>query len=105
VEKVDEVPQKAISVVQATTSQVSSGSAVPQEKLKLAFKLLGVSSRVSRVLVFLDRVVYTDPLVLYFLAGGVRAGEQLAPVQFRARCSERASKEALVREVCPSGEA
>ena len=103
-EKVDEVPQKAISVVQATTSQALSG-AVPQEKLKLAFKLLGVSSRVSRVLVFLDRVVYTDPLVLYFLAGGVRVGEQLAPVQFRARCSERASKEALVREVCPSGEA
>jgi hypothetical protein len=54
VEKVDEVPQKAISVVQATTSQVSSGSAMPQEKLKLAFKLLRVSSRVSRVLVFLD---------------------------------------------------
>ena len=73
-EKVDEVPQKAISVVQATTSQVLSGSAVPQEKLKLAFKLLGVSSRVSRVLVFLDQVVYTDPFVLYFLAGGVRAG-------------------------------
>ncbi|XP_039815089.1 uncharacterized protein LOC120677981 [Panicum virgatum] len=37
--KVDEVPQKAISVVQATTSQVSSGSAMRQEKLKLAFKL------------------------------------------------------------------
>ena len=65
-EKIDEVPHKAISVVQATTSQVSSGSAVPQEKLKLAFKLLGVSSRVSRVLVFLDQVVYIDPLVLYF---------------------------------------
>ena len=74
-EKVDEVPQKAISVVQATTYQVSSGSAMPQEKLKLAFKLLGVSSRVSRVLVFLDRVVYTDPLVFTFLAGGVGAGE------------------------------
>jgi len=54
VEKVDEVPQKAISVVQATTSQVLSGSAVPQEKLKLAFKLLGVSSGLSRVLVFLN---------------------------------------------------
>ena len=72
--KVDEVLQKAISVVQATTSQVSSGSAMPQEKLKLAFKLLGVSSRVSRVLVFLDRVVYTDPFVFTFLAGGVGAG-------------------------------
>ena len=103
-EKVDEVPQKAISVVQATTSQVLSGSAVPQEKLKLAFKLLGVSSRVSRVLVFLNRVVYTDSLVLYILAGGVRAGKQPAPGQFRAKCSERAGEEALVREGSPSRE-
>ena len=54
------MPQKAIFVVRATTSQVSSGSVLPQEKVKLAYKLLGVSSRVSRVLVFLDRVVYTD---------------------------------------------
>ena len=91
-------------MVQATTSQVSSGSVVPQEKLKLAFKLLGVSSRVSRVLVFSDRVVYTDPLVLYFLAGGVRTGEQPAPGRFRARCSERAGEEALVREGFPSRE-
>jgi len=104
VEKVDEVPQKAISVVQATTYHVSSGSAMPQEKLKLAFKLLGVSSQVSRVLVFLDRVVYYDPLVLYLLAGGVRAGEQPAPGQFRAKCSERAGEEALVREGFPSRE-
>jgi len=103
VEKVDEVPQKTISVVQATTSQVLSG-AVPQEKLKLAFKLLGVSSRVSRVLVFSDRVVYTDPLVLYFLAGGVRAGEQPAPGQLRARCPERVGEEALIREGFPSRE-
>ena len=78
-EKVDEVPQKAISVVQATTYHVSSRSAMPQEKLKLAFKLLGVSSRVSQVLVFSDRVVYTNPLVLYFLVGGVRTGEQPVP--------------------------
>ena len=77
---------------------------MPQEKLKLAFKLLGVSSQVSRVLVFLDRVVYSDPLVLYLLAGGVRAGEQPAPGQFRAKCSERAGEEALVREGCPSRE-
>ena len=75
---------------------------MPQEKLKLAFKLLGVSSRVSRVLVFSDRVVYTNPLALYFLVGGVRTGEQPAPGRFRARCSERAGEEALVREGCPS---
>ena len=45
--KVEDVPQKAVSVVQATTSQVSSGSALPQEKLKLAYKLLSVSSRIT----------------------------------------------------------
>ena len=45
--RVEDVPEKAVSEVPATTSQISSGSAVPQEKLKLAFKLLGVSSRVS----------------------------------------------------------
>ena len=101
-EKVEDVPKRAISMVQATTYQVSSGSAMPQEKSKLAFKLLGVSSQVSRVLVFLDRVVYSDPLILYLLAGGIRAGEQPAPGQFRAKCSERAGEEALVREGCPS---
>ena len=73
--RVEDVPEKAVSEVRATTSQISSGSAVPQEKLKLAFKLLGVSSRASRVLVFLGQVVYTDPLVFTFLAGGVRVGE------------------------------
>ena len=65
-EKVEDVPKRAISMVQVTTSQVLSGSVVPQEKLKLAFKLLGVSSRIYRVLVFLDRVVYTDPFVFTF---------------------------------------
>ena len=43
--RVDEVPQKVVSVVQTTTSQVSLGSVLPQEKVKLAYKLLGVSSR------------------------------------------------------------
>jgi len=41
VEKVVDVPEKAVSVVRASTSQISSGSVMPQEKLKLAFKLLG----------------------------------------------------------------
>jgi len=45
--KVDEVPQKVVSVVQATDAQVTLGSVLPQEKLKLAYKLLGVSSRIS----------------------------------------------------------
>ena len=44
--------------------------------------------------------MYTDPLVLYFLAGGVRAGEQPASEQFRAKCSERAGEEANVQEGC-----
>ena len=73
--RVEDVLEKAISELRATTSHVSSGSVQPQEKVKLAYKLLGVSSRVLRVLVFLDRVIYTDPLVFTFLAGGVRVGE------------------------------
>ena len=45
--KVGDAPHtKAVSVVEATTSQVSSGSTLPQEKLKLAYKLFGVSSRI-----------------------------------------------------------
>ena len=71
-EKVETVSQKAVSAVQTTTSQITSGSALSHEKLKLAYKLLAVSSRITRILVFLDRVVNTDPFVLYFLAGGVR---------------------------------
>ena len=66
--------EKAVSDVRASASQVSSRSVMPQEKLKLAFKLLGVSNRVSRVLISLDRVVGTDPLFFTFLAGGVGAG-------------------------------
>ena len=58
--------EKAVSEVRATTSQVSSGSAPPQEKVKPAYKLLRVSSRIYGVLIFLDRVVYTDPLVFTF---------------------------------------
>jgi len=73
--RIEDVPEKAISEVQATTSQVSSGSVLPQEKVKLAYKLLGVSSRVLRVLVFLDPIIYIDPLVFIFLAGGIGAGE------------------------------
>ena len=52
--RVEEAPHtKAVSVVQATTSLVSSESARPQEKIKLAHKLLSVSSRITRVLVLL----------------------------------------------------
>ena len=56
--RIEDVLEKAISDVQASASQISSGSVVPQEKLKLAFKLLGVSSRVSRVLIYRSSSVY-----------------------------------------------
>ena len=41
---IEVAPKRASSEVRASTSQVSSGSVVPQEKLKLAFKLLGVNN-------------------------------------------------------------
>ena len=56
--RIEDVLEKAISEVRASASQVSLGSVVPQEKLKLAFKLLGVSSRVSRVLMYRSSSVY-----------------------------------------------
>ena len=58
VEKVVDVPEKAVSEVQATTSQVSSGSVVPQEKVKLAYKLLVVSNRTYRVLFYRSSSMY-----------------------------------------------
>ena len=56
--RIEDVQENAISEVRPSASQVSSGSVVPQEKLKLAFKLLGVSSRVSRVLEYRSSSVY-----------------------------------------------
>ena len=50
--RIEDVPENAISEVRPSASQVSSGSVVPQEKLKLAFKLLGVSSRIYRVFMY-----------------------------------------------------
>ena len=73
------MPQKAVSVVQATTFQVSSRSVVPQEKLRLAYKLLGVSNRITRVLVFLDRVVCTDLLVCNFWQKVLEQGSSQPP--------------------------
>jgi hypothetical protein len=72
--RVEDAPHtEAVSVVQATTSLASLGSARPQEeKIKLAHKLFTVSSRITSVLVLLsDRVVDTDIFVFIFLAGGV----------------------------------
>ena len=55
---IEDVPKRAISEVRASPSQVLSGSGVPQEKLKLAFKLQGVSSRIFRVLAYRSSSVY-----------------------------------------------
>ena len=57
-----DVPEKAISEVRESTS---SGSVLPQEKLKLAFNLMKVSSRILRVFEYIDRVVHTDLLLLF----------------------------------------
>ena len=56
--RIEDVPENVIFEVRPSASQVSSGSVVPQEKLKLAFKLLGVSSQVSRVLEYRSSSVY-----------------------------------------------
>ena len=56
--RIEDVPEMAISEVRASASQVSSGSVLPQEKLKLAFKLLGVSNRISRLLEYRSSSVY-----------------------------------------------
>jgi hypothetical protein len=58
---IEDAPRKAISEVQASTSLVSSGSVLPREKVELAYKLLGVSSRTLRV------VEYRSSSVLIFL--------------------------------------
>ena len=51
--RIEEMPHtEAAIVVEASTSLISSGSTLPQEeKLKLAHKLLTVSSQIIRVLV------------------------------------------------------
>ena len=75
--RVEEAPHtSAAPVVHASTSLVSSGSVLPQEKLRLAHNLLTVSSRIIQVLVYLlDRVVYTDLFGYSLFAGSVSTGE------------------------------
>ena len=53
-EIIEETPHTEVGpVVEASTSLVPPGSALPQEeKLKLAYKILTVSSRTIRVLMF-----------------------------------------------------
>ena len=52
------MPKRAVAEVLARTSQVTSGSVLPREKVELAVKLLEVSNRILRVLFVVDRVVY-----------------------------------------------
>ena len=56
--RIEDVLEKAISEVRASASQVSLGSVVPQEKLRLAFKLLGLSSRICQVLMYGSSSIY-----------------------------------------------
>ena len=86
---IQDVPEKAISEVRASTS---SGSVLPQEKLKLAFNLMRVSSRILRVLEHRSSSV----LILLFFAGGTRAGGCPSPGRYKAGCSERAGEDALI---------
>ena len=62
-----DVPEKAISEVRASAS---SESVLPQEKLKLAFNLMRVSSQILRVLEHRS----SSLLIHLFFAGGTRAG-------------------------------
>ena len=50
------MPKRAVVV--ASTSQVTSGSDLPREKVELVVKLQEVSNRILRVLFVVDRVVY-----------------------------------------------
>ena len=56
--RAEDVPKRAVAEVLASTSQVTSGSVLPREKVELAVKQLDVSSRILRVLFVVDRVVY-----------------------------------------------
>ena len=74
---IEDAPKRASSVVQPSTSIALPRSTLPQEeKLNLAHRLLTVSSRMIRVLVYLlNRVVCTDLFGYSLFAGSVRAGE------------------------------
>ena len=64
--RIEEVSRTEVApVVQASTSLISPGSTLPRDdRLKLAHKLLTVSSRIMRVLLsFLDQIVGTDLFV------------------------------------------
>ena len=100
-EIVQDVLEKAISEMQVSASQISSGTVLPREKVELAFKLLRVSSRTLRILEYRSSSI----LILFIFAGSIGAGEWPSPGRYRAECSEREGEDALVREDCSPGEA
>ena len=101
VERIEDAPKKAISLVQASTSQVSSGSVLPREKVELAFKLLRVSSRTLRILEYRSSSI----LILFIFAGSIGVGGCPSLGRYRAECSEREGEDTLVREGCSPREA
>ena len=52
------MPKRVVSEAVTSTPQITSGGSLPREKVELAVKLLEVSSRILRVLLKVDRVVY-----------------------------------------------
>ena len=94
---VQDVTEKTISEVRASTFQVSSGSVLPREKVELAFKLLRVS---SRTLEYRSSSI----LILFIFAGSIGAGGCPSPGQYKANYSEREGEDTIVREGCSLGE-
>ena len=99
-EIVQDVTEKTISEVRTSTSQVSSGSVLPREKVELAFKLLRISSRTLRILEYRSSSI----LILFIFAGSIGAGGCPSPGRYKAKCSEREGEDTIVREGCSSGE-
>ena len=56
--RAEDVPKGVVAEVLVSTSQVTSRSVLPREKVELAVNLLEVSSQILRVLFVVDRVVY-----------------------------------------------
>ena len=63
---IQDVLEKAISKVRASTS---SGSVLPQEKLKLAFNQMRVSSQILRVLEY-----RSSSILISLFVGGIGTG-------------------------------
>ena len=90
-----DVLEKAISNVRASTS---SGSILPQEKVELAFKLLGVSSRTLQIL-SMDRVVYLSFVFLQEALGqeGGQAQDNTELNALRERVKTLSSEKAALQ--------